>query len=102
MSAIGNDLVDAMGEMLADLRGEAPQMVEHHVAVSDVDVRAIREGLGLKRPEFCRRFGLDVRAVQDWEQKRRRPDKAARSLLLVIKSSPAAVESAVAAEFPHA
>ena len=71
---------------------------QHHHACravpDDVDVKAIREAQGLSRPEFCRRFGLDVRAVQDWEQRRRRPDRAALAYLRVISRNPEAVVAA--------
>ena len=60
-----------------------------------VNVKAIREKLGLTQEGFARRFNLDVRAVQDWEQDRRRPDRAARSLLRVIEANPKAVERAL-------
>ncbi|MCC7045286.1 MAG: helix-turn-helix domain-containing protein [Alphaproteobacteria bacterium] len=60
-----------------------------------VNVKAIREKLGLTQDGFARRFNLDVRAVQDWEQDRRRPDRAARTLLRVIDANPKAVERAL-------
>ena len=44
---------------------------------------------------FADRFGLDVRAVQDWEQGRRVPDRAACVLLTVIDRDPEAVERAL-------
>jgi putative transcriptional regulator len=59
-------------------------------------VRNIREKLGLSQSEFARRFELDVRAIQDWEQDRRRPDRAAKTLLRVIDFDPQAVEQALA------
>ncbi len=65
---------------------------EHVVTVpEDVDVRAIRARSGLSRSQVASRFGLDVRAVQDWEQRRRRPDRATRVLLRVIDRDPDAV-----------
>ena len=95
---VSAELVEAFAEMADYAEGKVTGLRAHTVQVpEDVDVKAIREDLGLKRPEFCRRFGLDVRAVQDWEQHRRRPDRAARALLLVIKHNPAAVEAALQA-----
>ena len=41
--------------------------------------------------------GLDVRAVQEWEQGRRVPDRAARVLLTVIDRDPESVVRALAA-----
>jgi putative transcriptional regulator len=60
-----------------------------------VDVRAVREGLGLTQLEFAARFGLDPDAVQNWEQGRTRPDRNARILLRVIATAPEAVEEAL-------
>lgn len=60
-----------------------------------VDVRALREELGLTQLEFAARFGLDLDAVQNWEQGRTRPDRTARILLRVIATRPEAVEAAL-------
>lgn len=61
------------------------------------DVQAIRCKLGLSQSEFAARFGFSVRTVQEWEQGRAVPDRAARILLRVIDESPEAVQRAVAA-----
>ncbi|MBC7950447.1 MAG: transcriptional regulator [Rhodospirillaceae bacterium] len=96
MGEFANELLESLNEALIHAKGERQNLVTHEVAIpDDVDVEAIRKGLGLTRPAFCRRFGLDVRAVQDWEQRRRRPDRAARAYLLVIAHNPAAVEAAL-------
>ena len=52
--------------------------------------------VALCRQKFVNRFGLDARAIQDWEQGRRVPDHAARVLLTVIESDPEAVARALA------
>ncbi len=54
----------------------------------------------LSRQSFADRFGLDARAVQDWEQGRRVPDRAARVLLTVIDRDPEAVVHALADHRP--
>ncbi|GBR61476.1 XRE family transcriptional regulator [Acetobacter senegalensis DSM 18889] len=38
------------------------------------------------------RYGFSAAAVRDWEQKRRTPEKAARTLLMLIDKEPQAVE----------
>ncbi len=55
-----------------------------------------RKRMKLSRQGFADRFGLDARAVQDWEQGRRLPDRAASVLLTVIESEPDAVDRALA------
>lgn len=69
---------------------------------TSIDIAAIREKLGrqlsgwpLSQEAFAARFGLSPATVRDWEQGRRRPDAAARVLLLTIASNPAAVDSAL-------
>ncbi len=91
----GRDLIASMQEAAAILRGEA-EPARIHLPPGSVDVRALRARLGLSRPAFAARFGLAVTAVRDWEQGLRRPDPAARILLLVIARSPDVVAAAVA------
>jgi putative transcriptional regulator len=96
-TAVGLEVEEALKEALAFVRGEQNECAVREVQVNDVDVAAIRKRLGLSRPKFAQRFGLDARAVQDWEQRRRRPDRAARVLLKVIDKHPEAVEDAIRA-----
>jgi putative transcriptional regulator len=64
-----------------------------HQVPPDVDVRAIRHRLGLSQNEFSARFGFSLAAVREWEQGRRRPEQAARTLLLVIDRNPEMVST---------
>lgn len=73
--------------------GVAPARIH---APAEVDVRAIRQRMGLSQNAFAARFGFSAAAVKDWEQHRRRPEAAARTLLTVIDREPAAVERALA------
>ena len=83
--------------MAAHLRGEI-KLREYEVKVPEsVDVADLRRRLSLSQAEFARSFGLDLAAVQAWEQHRRRPDRTARILLAVIAREPEAVLRALAA-----
>ncbi len=95
---LGDELVEPLGEALEHACGEeSPGVVAHRVVAMEAgDVRAIRERTGLSRARFAERFGLDPRAVQDWEQGRRTPDRTAR-ILLTIDRHPEAVRDALAA-----
>jgi putative transcriptional regulator len=94
---VSSELLEAMREAAAIASGKAkPAAVRHFPLPLDVDVRAVRAATGLSRSEFARRFALDPRALQDWEQGRRRPDRAARAYLTVISRHPKAVEEALA------
>ena len=94
-SALGKRLIASAKEMVAHTRGEL-QLEEYAVRVPpQVDVIAIRKRMGLSQTEFARRFGFSPRAVQDWEQGRRKPETAARAYLLVIAREPKAVDRAL-------
>jgi putative transcriptional regulator len=67
-----------------------------------VDVRAIRAQTGLSQTQFAKRFGFSPASVREWEQGRRRPEAAARILLLVIASRPEVVDEVLAAAMPQA
>jgi len=95
MSKAGSKLIKSAAQALAYARGEISEGFIAHVP-EEVDVKSIRTRLGLTQPEFSLRFGFDVRAVQDWEQKRRQPDRSARILLTVIAHEPEAVCRALA------
>ena len=80
-----------MGEVLAHVRCQVdlPCRIVNDPAAEHI--LAIRKRMKLSRQKFADRFGLDARAVQDWEQGRRVPDRAARVLLTVIDRDPEAV-----------
>ena len=77
------DDASALAAELAD-SGIAAAMVVSR----GVDVKAIRERLGLTQEQFSLRYGLDLDSLQNWESKRRKPDAAARSYLKVIDRLP--------------
>ena len=62
------------------------------------EIRALRLEQQLSRAEFARRYGLDMRALQDWEQGRRTPDRAARMLFRLIRMAPDQVAQAALEE----
>ena len=92
---LGREIETALGEVLAHVRGETGlscRIVDDPAAERIV---AVRKRFRLSRQKFADRFGLDVRALQEWEQGRRVPDRAARVLLTVIERDPEAVVRAL-------
>jgi putative transcriptional regulator len=91
------EIMAGIADAVAYAKGDKTRGIERAVRVpAEVDVRAIRNRFGLSRVKFAARFGLDPRAVQDWEQRRRKPDRATRILFRVIERNPKAVERALA------
>ncbi len=54
-------------------------------------VAKIREKTGLSQARFAALLGVSVRTLQDWEQNRRAPSGAARTLLLIAHKNPKAL-----------
>jgi putative transcriptional regulator len=88
--------VDAMTD--ADI---ARQIAAHADAApdmaSDIDVRAIREAIGMTQVEFAAAYQFSVRTVQEWERGAKRPSGPARTLLRAIKGDPEGLRKALAA-----
>jgi putative transcriptional regulator len=57
-----------------------------NVEVSPVTLA--RRKVGMSQSEFAKLLGVSVRTLQDWEQGRRQPTGAARSLLAVAVRQP--------------
>jgi len=89
--AIKSGLEDA----IAYARGEKSQAIAHRVRVVDVDVSAVRREMGLSQSQFAAFFGVSPATIQNWEQRRRRPEGPARVLLTVIAREPEAVRRAL-------
>jgi putative transcriptional regulator len=76
----------------ADLLASAKQMRRGQAArVSEVELPAAaqaRASVGLSQQEFAQLLGVSARTLQDWEQGRREPTGAARTLLKVAVKHP--------------
>jgi len=53
-----------------------------------VNVRLIREKLGLSQYEFAQKYHFSERTIQEWEQQRAVPRGPSRVLLFAIEESP--------------
>ncbi len=67
----------------------------------EVDVGAIRKQLHLSQEAFAAFFGISKRTVQEWEQGRRHPAGAAKTLLTIIRHEPEAVQRALLSLHQH-
>jgi len=63
-------------------------------------LRQMRTDLGLTQEQFALRFGFDLDALQNWEQGRRKPDRAISAYLRVIARNPDAAARAQEEEEP--
>lgn len=92
----GAKILRGMREAVAFAKGEPVPVRKTVVEVpAHVDVRAVRERMGLTQEAFARRFGFAVGSIRNWEQGHRQPDGPARVLLKVIERYPDAVLAAL-------
>jgi putative transcriptional regulator len=97
-SRVGDDLVEAFEQMAAHLRGEI-ELEAHEVpggAMTPARIKAIRAKVASSTKEFERIFGIPARTMESYEQGRRNPDGAMRTLLRIIDREPAAARRALA------
>jgi putative transcriptional regulator len=79
---IGKEILEGIRELK---RGE-------HGRVANVPpVAIIRERTGLSQSRFAQLLGVSVRTLQEWEQGRRAPSGAARTLLEIAHRNPKAL-----------
>ena len=101
MSTIGQEIIAGLTEAVGYMDGTADraQYGVHDFppasAPERVDVKAIRQKLGLSQAVFATAFGLSLYTLRNWEQGRRQPDPAARAYLRVIEVAPDVVRRAL-------
>ena len=80
---------DSGAEILGGLREIKQGQVGRVIAV--LDVAAIRNRTQLSQARFAQLLGVSVRTLQDWEQGRRSPTRAARTVLQIAAKNPKAL-----------
>ncbi len=78
---LGAELLASVREMKAGKAGHV-----HRVPVSAITEARARSGLS--RQKFAELLGVSPRTLQEWEQGRRHPSGAARSLLAIAARRP--------------
>ena len=86
-------MMDGLNDVEAFLAGEQEGFKAH--VPQDVDVKAIRNRLGMTQARFSDTFGFSLDAIKHWEGGRRIPEAPARTLLTVIDRNPVAVLTAL-------
>ena len=62
------------------------------------DIKLVRQTLNVSQREFALMIGVSVRTLQNWEQRRRKPEGPAQALLRVASRNPKAVLDALHVE----
>ncbi len=78
---LGAELLESVTQMKA---GRTSRI--HKVEVSPVVSARIKSGLS--QTDFAKLLGVSVRTLQDWEQGRRQPSGAAKTLIAIAERRP--------------
>jgi putative transcriptional regulator len=95
MSKAGASILRGASQALDYAKGKRRGFRIH--VPEEVDVKAIREKLGMTQTEFADAFGFSVSSLRNWEQGRRRPERPIRILLFLIEKEPKLVQKALRA-----
>ena len=82
---------EAKRDLAADLLQSVREMKAGHVQVVSSPVIEARRKTGLSQSQFASLMGVSVRTLQGWEQGRKQPSGAARTLLAIASTNPKAV-----------
>ena len=81
--SVGERIIEGLEEAISWSHGNPSGARVTLVEVPEVDVRAVRRGMGLSQTEFAAKFGFPPATPRNWEQCRARPDASTRVLLAV-------------------
>ena len=82
---------EAQRDLAAELLQSVRQMRVGQVHVVSSPVIEARKKTGLSQSQFALLMGVSVRTLQGWEQGRKQPSGAARTLLAIASTNPKAV-----------
>ena len=82
---------EAKRDLAAELLESVRQMKVGQVHVVSSPVIEARKKTGLSQSQFAVLMGVSVRTLQGWEQGRKQPSGAARTLLAIASTNPQAV-----------
>jgi len=83
---IFDELMASVQEMDGIIKGQ--KKPSRRFEFPDPEVKAIRERMGVSQDRFAMILGVSKRTVENWEQGRRHPTGAARSLLKIVEADP--------------
>lgn len=97
MVSFMSKIVQGLEEAVAWAKGQDNGASVRTVQVpADVDVKGIRQNLGLTQNQFAARYGFSPASVRNWEQGQRKPEGPARLLLKIIEQQPEVVQRIMA------
>lgn len=92
---IDKDMEQFKTDLLTSVRQMKAGKATRTTTVKLTPAADARAKVGVSQSEFAALLGVSVRTLQDWEQGRREPSGAAKTLLRIAARTPEAVRLAV-------
>ena len=89
---IDKDMLQFQEDLLQSVRQMKAGKAARTTAVALTAAADARAKVGVTQSEFATLLGVSVRTLQDWEQGRREPSGAAKTLLRIAASTPDAIK----------
>ena len=87
---IGEELLQAVRDIKAGKVGRVSTLEVSPIATA-------RQKIGFSQSEFAKILGVSLRTLQEWEQGRRNPSGAAKSLITIAIKKPELIKELLAA-----
>jgi len=91
VKAIDKDMAQFQDDLLASVRQMKTGKAARTTVVALTPAADARAKVGVSQSAFAVLLGVSVRTLQDWEQGRREPSGAAKTLLRIAARTPEAV-----------
>ena len=94
MSAVYNDIMDSLNELLDAAQGKETGIIVHPRIVKEVEtfspqqIKQVRVDAHMTQKVFAACIGVSPKSVEAWEGGRSRPDGAARRMLSLMRDHP--------------
>lgn len=88
---IDAELEQFQSDLLASVRQMKAGKAARNTVVTLTPAADARAKVGVSQSEFAALLGVSVRTLQDWEQGRREPSGAAKTLLRIAVRTPEAI-----------
>jgi len=95
MSTAFESIKQGLTEAIDFAQGKTSKAVVHEF--SPIDVKAVREKIGMSQSEFASAFGISLGTLRHWERGDRKPRGPALVLLNVVAKEPRLVFKALSA-----